>query len=430
MPSINNRIFPDDPNSKKRPIQKGDQRNVNNNPESLKDVVLRSGSTKTVKINVNGKLTNIAPTQQNYIIESKELNEADPNIPDPYCVIPPKSQDDNPLVVKGDLVNNKTNVTSSKEQHVNTDVVNNTTASDGVEDTYSGYVNELLSMINDMAEELESEGYSVSLILNSSLVMNVLNIAKEGMAKEQVKQIIKEELDKMPYNEVCNLSDVLNAALQAADIQNVEAETGMAYISLINLVINNASKKADADEKPVTLSDLKQIIDNVFFENSQKYRESIYNDDNAEWKPNTDLKDYISHVLKSLGYNPDEEIMNDVYVAIVTAVSKGELNLIPNIDMVDNVIMILLNNKDVQGVSINTVSDLIDMILGENSQNAKSSVTYGDIKEFINKVLNDLVNDCVLPPVEPPVIPPVIQDIVSSKSTISTKELKVSEKHI
>ena len=434
MAEVNRRIFPEDPNSKKMPIQKGDQRPVNEDPDATKNPSLHLGHTKTTRINVNNMLTGLTPQPQNLFSEPTEVHINDdvtPNPPPPDCVIPPKYPDDvSPL--GGGVTAERTNIL----ENINTpkvvdiiDVNDNDIKPNEDNEIFYGTVNEVLTLVDEMKDELEKEGYSISAILNSSFLINVLDSAQEGMPKGQVKQIIIEELAKMPYDQVCNLTDVVANVIQAAGVQNLEAETGLSLIALINIVVDKALE-AGSDKKPVTLSGIKQIIDEVLFSRSQRYKESIYSDDNAALRADTDVKDFIRYICSSFGYNVNDEMMDNIYISVIRALSEGEITLIPNVGMISDVISMLLN-KDIPGISIDTVTKLIDIMLKGQVNGTKSEMTYGALKAFILNILENMANDCVLPPVDPPVGPMVNPNIEHSANNFDKADnIKIDERHL
>ncbi len=431
------RLNPNDPNEKKMPIQKGiSPHKSDSNSEAEKESKSRLGFTKTSRVNANNMLKNIEPSRENLVGEPLEMSINDKAIPgssEPDCIIPPTTPGDD-LHVELAIVDKTDTIAPPEKQEINPGVVDDTNASNKDNDIFKGSINALVLLINEMADELEAEGYSVSMVMNSSLFANIID-SIEGLTNGQVKQVVREYLANAQYDEVCNLNEVIESAMQAAGIGNPES-MGLSHIALINMVVSMALEKAESDNKPVTLSDIKQIIDEIFFKNSQQYKESVYNDDNAEWRVDTDVKDFIRYILQSNLESgvADDNLVNAIYKRVIAASAQGEL-LPPNFKMVNDLIWMILNNNDDASLDISTVTNLIDVMLKKGSEDGKSSVTYGDIKEFIINTLNDLLtNDCVLPPVEPPVGPNVEPVVHNQEKTlnrfVSSEELTIDKRNI
>lgn len=386
------RLNPQNPNEKRMPIVKGGVRPDPEKEEPTKLPDLKPGVTTRKTLNAKAMLSLQPATAQNGVLP----NSADVTEPDPYCVIPPKTIDETSVINVGERTENKDVIAPPEQRDVNPSVVNGTEGNNNVSETvFNGTVAELVTIIKEMKDELEQEGYSVDKILDSNVVVKLLQAVSEGMTANQVKQIVKEQLAKSSYKDVCDLMAVVNSFIKEAGIEDPE-DYGLSLIAIANSVI----AKTNDNNKVFTLSDVKQIIDDIFFENSKEYRETVYSDDNNQWRNGTDVQEYISYVLKNyLGVEVGDDIAQRIYahIILVTANNQG---IIPNLAMLNDTINMILTGE-VNGLNVSTVTELVDIMLN-GEQNNRHQPDYGYIKRLILQIYREISNECILPEVTPP----------------------------
>ena len=95
------------------------------------------------------------------------------------------------MVNVGEIIENHDTIAPPEHRDINPAVINGTEGNGNADEAvFNGTVNELVTIINEMKDELEQEGYSVDNIL-ANVLIDLLQSVGEGMTANQVKQIIK-----------------------------------------------------------------------------------------------------------------------------------------------------------------------------------------------------------------------------------------------